>query len=119
MLKEHTGYIYRVLRKLAKAWLPSPILSISYQESNRILYNYLMGEKPFMVSRIGSSEMAVLLTYFTKREKELFKKLSHILRGGESCWTTQLKEHLCNRSGFYCDDEIGFEKFSNRYLIKQ
>jgi len=114
--KERSSIIYRLLRKSLRPWLSSTLISKKGSDANEMIAKLLNSSEPAMIGRVGSSEMAVILTYLGLYEKSLVKKIQHIIRGGESCWTTQLKRDLLNRSGFFCKNSFGFEKLTKRYL---
>jgi hypothetical protein len=115
-LQRDSGIFYRVIRKLAKPFILTPSAEGNQLLSNKIIGDLVMDDKPFMVGRLGSSEMAVVLTYLIQNEPSALQRTLHIIRGGEVSWTEQLKNDLCNRSGFFCNKMNELEKLAKLYL---
>lgn len=67
------------------------------EEANQFIYEGLVGNKPFMACRFGSTELNAVGTYYFKRKDEYEKEIKHV----------------CFYSGFFPEDTSLGEKFSD------
>lgn len=73
---------------------------LTADEMNNYIYNSICSEKPFMVSRFGSTELTTLSTFYFRNKTNYQKAM----------------EHVCFYSGFFpCDKDLGFN-FANVML---
>ena len=85
--------------------------------SGEILYEALVSDGPKMISRMGTSELHIILNYLS-REMPLFEKGRNYINGSfpEFWWGSYAKEDIFQNSGFFSIDEKGLEQFSQLYL---
>jgi len=85
--------------------------------SGEILFEALVNDSPKMISRMGTSELHIILNYLA-RDKSLFEKGRNYINGSfpEFWWGSYAKEDIFQNSGFFSIDDKGLEKFSQLYL---
>ncbi len=79
---------------------------LSKEEANRIMYEKLMGEAPFFIGRIGSTELETLCNYlyFTDR-----------VNGSGIPYTNNITNMLCDWCGFFPANHQKMDEFCELY----
>lgn len=85
--------------------------------AGEILYGALTSDGPKMLSRLGTSELHIVLNYLS-REKPFSVKFLNYIHGAspEFWWGNYAKEDIFQQSGFFSNDRAGLEKFAQLYL---
>lgn len=85
--------------------------------ANEVLYEALSSSKPEMITRLGTSELHIILN-FISRNKSIIPKFRDYFKGylPEFWWGTYAKNDIFQNSGFFSNDKNGLEKFANLYL---
>ena len=85
--------------------------------AGQILYSVLTSNGPAMFSRLGTSELHIILNYLGQH-KRFFEKFNNYIRGiyPEFWWGKYAKEDIFQQSGFFSNDGPGLEKFAQLYL---
>lgn len=85
--------------------------------SGEILYHALISDEPKMISRMGTSELHIVLNYLS-REKSLFEKSRNYINGTlpEFWWGNYAKHDIFQNSGFFSTDNASLEKLARLYL---
>ena len=76
-----------------------------------------MSDAPTMITRLGTSELHIVLNYLS-RNKKSFQKFSDYFSGRfpEFWWGNYSKDDIYQNSGFFSNDINGLEQFSKLYL---
>jgi hypothetical protein len=119
-MNKHTIYIYKVLRKLYTKILGSnqkiPDCEQDTDKSSQLIYDSLMDDKPCMIARFGSTEMACLMNYIGVNIEK--KQILNFIRGYTNpwWWDSNIMNQMQQWSGFFPPSVDKLERFSELLL---
>ncbi|MFZ9937932.1 MAG: hypothetical protein ACO3JG_12880 [Luteolibacter sp.] len=97
----------------------SPVYDLQGDSAGNHIKALLTSDDPCMVSRIGNTEMAALLTYLNVVEKSpaVLKNLKYIVgKIGWFWWDDFIKYDMKNNSGFFPPADSLLRKFAERFV---
>ena len=111
-------FSFQICKNAGHRWYSQTHLYRTSESSpGTIIYDLLCNEKPAMISRLGSSELHILLNYIS-REDTYFKRMKKYLQGTstEFWWGKYAKNDIFQNSGFFPTDNANLDKFAQLYL---
>jgi hypothetical protein len=121
-------FIIRVLRKIYKSMIryehpffhanyPSRVLSA--QDSNDLISQKLLGSEPFMVTRLGLTELSAVINYLEIQNLQQlndFSRLAMRIKGFHLDFSDEIKQTIEQLSGVFPTDSKSLERFCKLYL---
>lgn len=119
-------YIFEPIRKVAfrlqaeksKRWYSHTNQFTTFNlNANQYLYDVLQTETPLMISRLGTSELHIILNYLL-RSQPFFKRTINYFKGiyPEFWWGRYALNDLSRNSGFFPSTPKNLELFAELYL---
>jgi hypothetical protein len=111
-----TLFAFKAIRKALQNLLKKPNVDFEGHMGQNAIHELIRADAPCLISRIGSSEMNILLTDALMREPNIIKKTQLFIRGAEWGWNRRLKHDILYNSGFIAHQTEDFQKFCQIYL---
>lgn len=93
-----------------------PYVGLDRVQANELIYEKILSDKPLLVSRLGSSECMVALSYKYKYTTSLLTQLKLRSLGAQTKWSEKLQDDFLNKSGFITHNKSDLETFSKLYI---
>lgn len=86
-------------------------------QAERWIESRLLDESPCMISRIGSTELEVMLTYFKMNDpRSLLSKITSYVKGEEGCCLSRYAKKNMHLAGIFPASTDTIQQFSQRML---